>query len=204
MKPNEYIKKFNLNGNLSIHFGEIQNELIVDFISLVEYFKRTNNWNITQFKNCVKHLRQKFDSINNKCGNKLNESMWKYIYATVIIKIKDQEFGEYLKKQREKKVNMDNDFFDEFNFYERIIDELFNGRFNGMFNKMFSPTFPEKSFKIFSLHKNATVDELNKNFRELALKKHPDKGGNSEEFRELIEAKNNCLQYISRNARILG
>lgn len=39
-----------------------------------------------------------------------------------------------------------------------------------------------KYYKLLGVEKTATYDEIRKAFRKLALKKHPDRGGDKEEF----------------------
>ena len=41
-------------------------------------------------------------------------------------------------------------------------------------------------------------NEVKESYRKLSLLKHPDKGGSHEDFIELTEAKNKCLEYLSR------
>lgn len=43
-------------------------------------------------------------------------------------------------------------------------------------------------YKILELDKNATPDEIKKSYRKLALKFHPDKGGDEDKFKEISEA----------------
>ena len=43
-------------------------------------------------------------------------------------------------------------------------------------------------YKILGVEKNATQDELKKAFRKLAMKHHPDKGGDEAKFKEINEA----------------
>ena len=43
-------------------------------------------------------------------------------------------------------------------------------------------------YKLLGVEKTATYDEIRKAFRKLALKKHPDRGGDKEEFQELNQA----------------
>lgn len=45
-----------------------------------------------------------------------------------------------------------------------------------------------KFYEILGVEKTATYDEIKKAFRKLALKKHPDRGGNKEEFQEIQKA----------------
>ena len=43
-------------------------------------------------------------------------------------------------------------------------------------------------YKIIGVEKNATYDEIKKAYRKLALKKHPDRGGDKDEFAKLQNA----------------
>ena len=43
-------------------------------------------------------------------------------------------------------------------------------------------------YEILGVSKNASTDNINKAFRKLALKHHPNKGGNAEEFKRLSDA----------------
>jgi curved DNA-binding protein len=43
-------------------------------------------------------------------------------------------------------------------------------------------------YKILNVEKNASQEEIKKNYRKLSLKTHPDKGGDENKFKELNEA----------------
>lgn len=45
-------------------------------------------------------------------------------------------------------------------------------------------------YETLGLAKNASIDNINKAFRKLALKHHPNKGGDAEEFKKLSSAHN--------------
>ena len=47
---------------------------------------------------------------------------------------------------------------------------------------------PEDYYKILEIDKSASQDEIKKSYRKLALKYHPDKGGDQDKFKKLNEA----------------
>ena len=52
MKPNEYIKKYNLKEGKPFNNNEFIADLSIDFKAMIE-FHQQSNWNYTKFKNCV-------------------------------------------------------------------------------------------------------------------------------------------------------
>lgn len=52
-------------------------------------------------------------------------------------------------------------------------------------------------FSALNLTIESTEEEIKKMFRLLSMTKHPDKGGNKEDFIELTESKNKCLEYLT-------
>ena len=69
--------------------------------------------------------------------------------------------------------------------YSHLFDLLFQG--------MSKPT---DSFTTLGLSNDATVDEVKSAYRKLSLQHHPDKGGSSEKFIEITEARDKCLAYL--------
>lgn len=47
----------------------------------------------------------------------------------------------------------------------------------------------ESLYKALGVEKTATMSEIKKSFRKLALKHHPDRGGDPEKFKEINAAK---------------
>jgi curved DNA-binding protein CbpA len=57
---------------------------------------------------------------------------------------------------------------------------------------------PTNTWTILGLNKNkATVKNVEKIYKKLALKYHPNKGGNAEKFIKIDRAKNNAIRYIT-------
>lgn len=57
-------------------------------------------------------------------------------------------------------------------------EEMGGGRARG-------PVDNKKFYELLGVDKSATTDEIKKAFRKLALKHHPDRGGDKEKFQEL-------------------
>jgi curved DNA-binding protein CbpA len=55
------------------------------------------------------------------------------------------------------------------------------------------PVIRESHHDILGVEPDASRGDIKARFQELALKHHPDHGGNPNEFRKLVEAKNRCL-----------
>ena len=45
-----------------------------------------------------------------------------------------------------------------------------------------------KYYNLLNVSKDATQDEIKKSFRKIAIKEHPDKGGDAEKFKEITVA----------------
>lgn len=120
MKPKEYISKYNMNGIHSFNHNHFVADLSNDFMATIELLNSKGQLNLKRFEVCVKEIRQKFDSIFLKSSNIKKEEfekIWKYFYATTIVKVKDDLFGEVIRKQKEREIIA-------INFTEHIIDPL--------------------------------------------------------------------------------
>jgi hypothetical protein len=206
MKPKEYIKKYKLDVQEQFNHNNFIVDLTADFMAVIEYLASTNNFNYNRFKIVIKEIRQKFDGISNKAkGKGLPESLWKYFYATVIIKVKNELFGDYLKKKETAyyKQREENQRFYEWQSFSSFssfgtFDNMFN-RFANFFIQASIPT-PVKSFEKLGLTSEATENSIKTAFRKLSLIYHPDKGGNANDFIKIIEAKNSCLAYVANKS----
>jgi curved DNA-binding protein CbpA len=203
MKPNEYIKKYNLKiKDTNFNHNEFIADLAIDFNAMIEYH-RNANWNYPKFQLCVKDIRQKFVSISSKTAHKnINDKMWGYFYATIVGPAKESMFGEQLKREREIREERKREkqrwnraqqawqnIWEE--QYRRVIDSLLKG----------ISAIPTGSFITLGISESASQDEIKKKYKELAFECHPDRNQSdpkaARKFRDITEARDRCLAYAS-------
>lgn len=203
MKPKEFIEKYGIQGGWNPkHQTNFLQDFTSELIIMLEYNKAVDN--IKGFDNALRTIRQKWDSISNKISFGLPEGMWRYFFATVVVKLREEMCPREVKARKEraeeKRRNWEarqearrvyeqqwDDFFRE-NIYERLFMSML----------ILSAT-PTESFTFMGLSTNATEDEIKTKFRELAMKYHPDKGGDKDKFTALLEHKNKCLKWATKN-----
>lgn len=202
MKPKEFIEKYGIQGGWNPkHQTNFLQDFTSELIIMLEYNKAVDN--IKGFDNALRTIRQKWDSISNKISFGLPEGMWRYFFATVVVKLREEMCPREVKARKEraeeKRRNWEarqkarrvyeqwDDFFRE-NIYERLFMSML----------ILSAT-PTESFTFMGLSTNATEEEIKTKFRELAMKYHPDKGGDKDKFTSLLEHKNKCLKWATRN-----
>jgi len=218
MKVKQYISKYGLDMASNFDHSSFIFDLSSDFISQIEYQMSVGQFQLAHFENLVKQIKQKFDSISYKSKVSIDkwEKLWKYFYATVVVKLRDEHFGDYLKKIKEEKERKRKENY-EYNAFKSQFDDIFFSRFN--FINMFFKTFassnheffnfvfgqttsnqvPSKEFAELGIPENSSIEDIQAAFRKLALEHHPDKGGNAAKFQSILEAKNKCLMYAERN-----
>ena len=103
MKPKEYVKKYRMMEGKGFDHQAFFADLAIDFQTLLEYHQSTGDWHFSKFEVCVKDINAKFKGISNKARGQLTDKQWSYFFATVVAPIREELFGEYLKKRREKK-----------------------------------------------------------------------------------------------------
>lgn len=219
MKPKEYISKYKMDVSEHFDHSMFVADLTVDLQSQIEYQKSVGQYALPHFENIVKQIKQKFDSISYKAKMPIEkwDKLWKFFYASVVVKVRDADFAEEIQKRRDEKrkrwewennlnFNPSTGGYGGYsNFREDVFARIFREFFFGGFKKEGFTTNsfslhvgpPVKEFGELGLvPEKATVEDVNREFRKLALQYHPDKGGDAERFRIIMEAKNRCLMYL--------
>jgi hypothetical protein len=212
MKPNEYVKKYNLENSEYFDHSSLVSDLTIDFQSLIEFQKTVGQYSYSHFENIVKQIHQKFNSISLKSKmvqDKWN-NLWNFFYASVVVKVRDVDFGEFLNKQKKAKqedwrsrnswrsyYGSGNDFKANFTF---DFSEFFNQFFEeNIINNIIKNIVPVNDFLELGLvAETSTVDDVKSQFRKLSIQYHPDKGGSTQKFQSILESKNRCLMYLQK------
>lgn len=193
MKTQEYVRKYSLNKSDKFNHNEFVSDLANDLLTLLEVGKGREN--IKGFNNAVNAIKMKFDAINNKTLGNI-EKIWGFFFATVVVKLKEELFPEFVKAQNEQREKAKRQYEERRRFEDSYDDFLFWGRMAGLLNLFKSP-IPSSSFAVLGLSTEAKEDEVKSAFRKLSLQHHPDKGGSNEKFLEIVEAKNKVMSYLS-------
>ena len=102
MKPRHYVKKYHLDESEHYDRRGFMVDFSSDFMATIEVAQSHTDFNLTHWDNLVKQMRSKFDGIVNKSKGTPEswEKTWKYFYATVVVKVRDQLFGEVIAKKK--------------------------------------------------------------------------------------------------------
>jgi hypothetical protein len=194
VKTKEYVTKYNLSQSDKFNHNEFVSDLANDLLTALEVGKGKEN--IKGFNNAVNAIKMKFDAINNKTLGNI-EKIWGFFFATVVVKLKEELFPEFVKAQNEQREKAKRQYEERKRFEDSYDDFFFWGRMAGLLNLFKSP-IPTSSFAVLGLSADAKEDEVKTAFRKLSLQHHPDKGGNAEKFTEIVEAKNKVMAYLSK------
>jgi hypothetical protein len=131
--------------------------------------------------------------------NRLKESLKfpKIVYIAMEnldFKIKEQRRIEEERERKAYQQQREQYRKNPFNNYSFFGNYFFN--FEELLHRMYQSQVPNESFQKLGLSIECSVDDVKKMYRQLSLVHHPDKGGNSEKFIELTEAKEKCLSYL--------
>lgn len=200
MTTKEYVKKYELDKNDKFHHPSFVEDLAADLVALLELNKAQDN--IKGFDNALRCIKMKWDAINNKTIGQLPETLWKFFWATVVVKLKEQlcpadvakrkaqteqkkKDWEQRQKQNKWEQEQFEDFFWGFNFHYM----LFGKR----------KTRPSESYTLLGLKTDAEIGDVKSAYRRLSILHHPDKGGKQDDFIKLTDAKNKCLSWLEKN-----
>lgn len=201
MKTKEYLDKYNLHKGWNT---KIQNEFISDMTSELEAQLMLNKAedNIRGFNNALRCLKMKWDSISKKIPYGIPEGLWNYFFATVVAPLREQMCPREMKRQREIREERQRRYEERKKMEHDFMEEMYQAHMNywkNLLAHIVLASMPMDSFEYLGLTVDATPDDIQKKFRELALKAHPDRGGSQEKFIELTNHRNRCLKWASRN-----
>lgn len=201
MKTKEYLDKYNLHKGWNT---KIQNEFISDMTSELEAQLMLNKAedNIRGFNNALRCLKMKWDSISKKIPYGIPEGLWNYFFATVVAPLREQMCPREMKRQREIREERQRRYEERKKMEHDFMEEMYQAHMNywkNLLAHIVLASMPMDSFEYLGLTVDATVDDIQKKFRELALKAHPDRRGSQEKFIELTNHRNRCLKWASRN-----
>lgn len=201
MKTKEYLDKYNLHKGWNT---KIQNEFISDMTSELEAQMMLNKAedNIRGFNNALRCIKMKWDSISNKIPYGIPEGLWNYFFATVVAPLREQMCPREMKRQREIREERQRRYEERKKMEHDFMEEMYQAHMNywkNLLAHIVLASMPMDSFEYLGLTVDATPDDIQKKFRELALKAHPDRGGSQEKFIELTNHRNRCLKWASRN-----
>ena len=203
MKPKEYVEKYGIqDGWNPKHQKNFLQDLTSELLVMLEYNKAVDN--IKGFDNALQTIRQKWDGVSKKIRFGLPEGMWRYFYATVVVKLKEEMCPREVqirKERAEEKRRAWEARKEARRAWEQQWDDLFR---ESMYERMFLSmlilsSIPTESFAFMELPTTASEEDIKTKFRELAMKYHPDKGGDKDKFTALLEHKNKCLKWATRN-----
>ena|ERR1035437_552509 len=192
MNTKEYTRKYNLSVSEKFNHNDFIADFTNDFITLLEVGNSTKNFK--GYENAVRAIRMKWDAISNKTVNGgLPDKLWSYFYATVIAKTKEELFPEQMAQQKAANEEKKQAWADRKRMREQEDNFFWSFLFMGMLKNKQKPL---ESYSVLGLSTDATAEDVKRKYRELSNTCHPDKGGNSDNFIKITEAKNKILSIL--------
>ncbi len=190
MRTKDYVEKYKLNISNKFNHSEFISDFTHEFITLLETGNSTKHFK--GYENTVRAIRMKWDAISNKTVYGLPDKLWNFFYATVIAKTKEKLFPEEIARQKEIKEEMHREW-ESRKRHQEDQDSFF---WQFLFAGMVKSRKPVDSYAIMEISSDATADDVKNKYRELSMKLHPDKGGSSDKFIAVTEAKNKILSFL--------
>ena len=101
MKPKEFIEKYGIQGGWNTkHQTNFLQDFTNELIVMLEYNNAVDN--IKGFDNALRVIRQKWDAISNKIRFGLPEGMWRYFFATVVVKLREEMCSREMQIRKER------------------------------------------------------------------------------------------------------
>jgi len=202
MKSKDYLKKYNLTDpNQILSDSDFFADLSSDYLATIEYLKESNQLNYSRFKTVSTEIFQKFESIRMQSKISYDwASLWANFNHRMIGDVEQKLFGDFLRKKAEK--DRQNSYYTDFNGFKNFqrhqsLDDLDWAETIIKYLLELKRSFaPYEAFESLGLDEKANIIEVNKKFKEMAFKKHPDYGGKASDMIQLISARNQCLSYL--------
>ena len=198
MKPREYLNTFGSDLDTSEKRGVFAQALIQEFDAAL---KQSHGYsNIKGYEQAIRVLRAKWDSIGTLRGRSLDEKLWKYLFASYIAPTREDAFPEEMRKRAEEKRVREEWRRQEQDFYSSIFGNWFRQAWEDIKDSAPTPTrgMPmHQALSVLGLQESYTLDELKRARRIMALRHHPDVGGDLEKMKEVNAAYDTCCQSLT-------
>lgn len=184
MTTKEYTKKYEFAprafGQAPRPFPqEIYRDLMSELLIQLDFNKANDN--LAGFNNSVRVLRMKFDAISNKAYGLLDEKHWNYMFATMIVPLREQYCSREVAALREKREARIRER-EEREAWEEAQTRAFFGSFTfnpwdfvwAMFADRSKKPQPKEAYEIMGLDLDANLEELDEKYALLIRRHHPD------------------------------
>lgn len=198
MTTKEYVAKYNLDKSDKFNHSLFVQDLAEDLIALLEINKAKDN--IKGFNNAVRCVKMKFDAINNKTLGEIPEKLWKFFFATVVVKLREEMCPVEMDKRREIKEDKQRQYQERKRWEQEMFNDFWDRSFyNFLFGARKAASKPTSYFADLGIADNSNVADVKAAYKQLSLIHHPDKGGKQDRFVQITEAKNKCLEWLNNN-----
>ena len=222
MKPKEYVEIFDLDEpNRYVNLDALTAQWTSDFNLLLTV--NHGRQKAKGFKNAEAAMKSKLSSILARTHNSLYtlvfaqidkfkhqvvDKMFGNLFPEEVIRIERERQARYQRQQEERRWRYQqhraerarrvrHDFFNASSYdaaFKRFYEDMFG---NGSSSFSFRPKSTTSDYELLGVKVTATVSEIKIAYRKLALKHHPDQGGDRDMFEKITKAKDRCLSSAS-------